>query len=419
MRDLKAAVAKGPLVARGLGRAYGDSALNQNSTIDMVRFNRLLGFDPQSGILTTEAGVSLAEIIDVFLARGWFPPVTPGTKFVTVGGIIASDVHGKNHHKVASFGKFVEWFDLLGPDGEVSRCSADENPEMFGHTIGGMGLTGIILRAAIRMQRVETAWIRQETRPLANLSTAMAAFEAADDWTYSVAWIDCLSRGDGLGRSLLQLGEHALVNDLGGARREAPFKTPRKRKINIPVNGPAWVLNKWSVRAFNALYYRKGLRSSGRSLVDWDSFFYPLDAVLNWNRIYGHRGFAQFQCVVPPEQAYQGISALLEAIAVSGQAPFLAVLKRFGQQDSPISFPMEGYTIALDFPVSPKVLALLQTLDRIVIEHGGRFYLAKDARMSRETAAQSDNRIAAFRSMRETTGTLKTFTSRQSDRLSL
>ena len=212
LKELQDAVANGPLIARGLGRAYGDSALNQNSTIDMSGFNRMLDFEPQSGVLTTEAGVSLAEIIEVFLPRGWFPSVTPGTKFVTVGGAIAADVHGKNHHKDGSFRNCVEWLDVLGADGEIRRCSTTENNEMFAYTIGGMGLTGIILRAAIRLHQVETAWIRQETRPATNLRQALAAFEATNDWTYSVAWIDCLSRGDQLGRSLLQLGEHCLTS---------------------------------------------------------------------------------------------------------------------------------------------------------------------------------------------------------------
>jgi len=418
-KDLKNALGKGPIIARGMGRAYGDSAMNRRATVDMTGFNRMLAFDPSTGVLTVEAGVVLGETIEVFLPRGWFPPVTPGTKFVTIGGMIAADVHGKNHHKHGSFGNFVEWVDILGPDGEIRRCSLEENSELFLYTIGGMGLTGIILRAAFRMLSVETAWIRQETLPAPNLSETMAAFDAADDWTYSVAWIDCLASGDRLGRSVLLLGEHARRDELYDARRQEPFRTPRKRKIRVPFNAPTWALNVWSVRAFNAINYWNGTRASGPSLVDWDSYFYPLDAVLEWNRIYGRRGFAQFQCVIPLESSREGISELLRAISGSGQGSFLAVLKRLGRQFSKFSFPMEGYTLALDFPINRKTLSLLQRLDQITVEYGGRFYLAKDSRMSREIFEQADERVATFRSMREKTGVTHSFASMQSERLSL
>lgn len=419
IEDLKQTLGKGPLIARGMGRAYGDSALNKHATVDMTGFNRMLAFDPQAGVLTVESGVVLGEIIDVFLPRGWFPPVTPGTKFVTVGGMIAADVHGKNHHKHGSFGNFIEWIDVLGPDGEIKRCSREDNSELFAYTTGGMGLTGIILRAAFRMLPVETAWIRQETLPTPNLGETMAAFDAADDWTYSVAWIDCLASGDRLGRSLLLLGEHTRLDELDDARRQEPFRTPRRRKIKVPFNAPTWAFNGWSVRAFNALYYWNGTRTTTQSLVNWDSYFYPLDAISEWNRIYGRRGFTQFQCVIPLESSRQGIAELLRAISASGQASFLAVLKRFGRQESKFSFPMEGYTLALDFSVNQKTLSLLQRLDQITVAHGGRFYLAKDSRMSSEILEQADERVAAFRSMREKTGATGLFTSMQSERLSL
>lgn len=417
--DLIDALGKGSLIARGMGRAYGDSALNKGATVDMTGFNRMLAFDPEAGVLTVEAGVVLGEIVEVFLPRGWFPPVTPGTKFVTVGGMIAADVHGKNHHKHGSFGSFVEWIDVLGPNGEINRCSATNNSELFAYTTGGMGLTGIILRAAFRMLPVETAWIRQEIRPAANLDETMAAFDAEDDRTYSVAWIDCLASGDRLGRSLLLLGEHARLDELDDTRRHEPFSTPRRRKIRLPFNAPTWALNRWSVRAFNALYYWNGARACRQSFVGWDSFFYPLDAIMEWNRIYGRPGFAQFQCVIPLDRSRAGITELLHAISASGQASFLTVLKRFGRQMSKFSFPMQGYTLALDFSISQKTLALMQRLDQITVAHGGRFYLAKDSRMSRDTLEQSDTRVAAFRSMREKTGTTGLFASLQSDRLSL
>ena len=266
---------------------------------------------------------------------------------------------------------------------------------------------------------IETAWIRQTTLPTRNLAETMATFDAADDWTYSVAWIDCLASGDRLGRSLLLLGEHASIDELDDSKSKEPFRTPRRRKIRLAFNAPTWALNRWSVRAFNAFYYWNGARATTQSLVDWDSFFYPLDAIVEWNRMYGRRGFAQFQCVIPLDRSQVGIAELLQAISASGQASFLTVLKRFGHQMSKFSFPMAGYTLALDFPINQKTLALLQRLDEITVAHGGRFYLAKDSRMSSETLERSDEWVAAFRSMREKTGATGLFASLQSERLSL
>lgn len=409
----------GRLIARGNGRAYGDSALNRNLTLDMTGMGRMIAFDPASGVLTVESGVILGDIIDAFLPRGWFPAVTPGTKLVTVGGMIAADVHGKNHHKHGSFGACVEWLDLAQADGSVIRCSRDRNADLFGFTIGGMGLTGVILRAAIRLTPVESAWIRQKMLPAACLDEAIEIFERSGDWTYSVAWIDCLSRGPALGRSLVMLGEHATREELDPERRALPFRTRPRRRRKVPMDAPGFALNRISVRLFNELYYRKGRSAAGDSLVDWDSYFYPLDAILDWNRIYGRRGFAQFQCVLPLAQSREGMAALLDVISAAGTGSFLAVLKRMGPQESRFSFPMEGYTLALDFPVTEASMQLLERLDAITIAHGGRFYLAKDSRMRAATLEQADPRIAAFRQMRQDTGAAARFTSLQSERLGL
>ena len=410
-------VAEGGLVARGNGRAYGDSAMGTALTLDMRRLNRMLDFDPEAGRLAAEAGVVLGDVIATFLPRGWFPAVTPGTKFVTLGGMIAADVHGKNHHRDGSFGTFVDWIDLLRPDGTVVRASRDENRDLFEWTIGGMGLTGVILRAAFRLRPVESAWIRQETISAPNLDAAMAAFEEADAATYSVAWIDCLAAGDALGRSLMMLGEHARAVELPHDHRGRPFATPAKRKLAVPFDAPAFALNRLSVRAFNALYWGKGLRASGEAFVDWDSYFYPLDAILGWNRIYGRHGFVQFQCALPLESSRAGLTALLTETAAAGQGSFLAVLKRLGAQESRFSFPMAGYTLALDFPVNGRTLALLDRLDAIVLDHGGRFYLAKDARMDARTLHRADPRAGAFRDMRRGDGLDHAFASAQSERL--
>jgi len=417
LRDL--VMSEPSVIARGNGRAYGDSAINPAATLETRHLNRLIAFDQTSGQLVAEAGVVLGDIITAFLPLGWFPMITPGTKFVTLGGAIAADVHGKNHHKDGSFRECVDWIDVMGPNGDVQRCSQIENSALFDHTLGGMGLTGVVLRAAIRLRLVETAWIRQTSIAAPNLKAAMAAFEGAQDATYSVAWIDCLRTGAGLGRSLVMLGEHANCADLARGHAGAPFEVKSKRKLSVPFDFPSFILNRTSVRAFNALYYWAGARKIGAPLVDRDSFFYPLDAIFGWNRIYGRKGFAQYQCVLPLDRSEAGLTALLEVIAKAGSGSFLAVLKRFGKQDSAFSFPMEGYTLALDFPVSRATLALLDRLDQITIAHGGRLYLAKDSRMSADTLRATEQRIGDFRSLRDAKNMTSRFRSAQSERLEL
>ncbi|VWX48648.1 FAD-binding oxidoreductase [Novosphingobium sp. 9U] len=411
--------ASGDLIARGNGRAYGDSALNPACTIDMRGFDRILAFDAATGQVVAEAGVLLADLIDVFLPRGWFPAVTPGTKFVSIGGAIASDVHGKNHHAHGSFGKFVDWIDVLGANGVERRVSPTDNSELFEWTVGGMGLTGVIVRAAIRLTRVETGWIRQTMLPASDLATAMDLFERGQDATYSVGWIDCLATDEATGRSLVMLGEHASLEELGDRqRRDRWVRQPRGKKA-VPLDLPSFALNSLSVRAFNTLYYANGRRQAGSALIDYDSYFYPLDAILEWNRIYGRKGFAQFQCVIPLAASVHGLRALLGAIARSGQGSFLAVLKRMGAQQSRFSFPMEGYTLALDFPMRQDTPALFAELEAIAIDHGGRFYLAKDSLLTPERLRQSDGRTAAFTRMREASGAGARFHSLQSERLRL
>jgi len=409
----------GGAIARGNGRAYGDCAVSHANTLHMRHFNRLIAFDPSTGQLVAQAGVLLADIIRTFLPRGWFPAVTPGTKFVTLGGMIAADVHGKNHHKDGSFGGCVDWIDLVDATGTVQRCSRQENPGLFDWTVGGMGLTGVILRAAIRLRAVETAWIRQTTLPAANLDAAIGLLETAQDATYSVAWIDCLSQGDRLGRSLGLLGDHATPDDLTEEQRQNAFDAGLRRTLSVPFNLPSGMLNGVTARAFNAFHYRNGARKAGRMLVDWDSFFYPLDATLGWNKVYGHKGFMQFQCVLPLDQSAPGLRALIETISATGQGSFLAVLKRFGAQESRFSFPMLGYTLALDFPVNERSLALLKRLDDIVLAYGGRFYLAKDSRMSAKTLRQSDARADHFVQMRDENALRAQLVSAQSERLGL
>lgn len=414
-----AGAATGSLIARGNGRAYGDSALNPAATVDMRGLNRILAFDGETGQVTCEAGVLLGDLIDVFLPRGWFPSVTPGTKFVTVGGAIAADVHGKNHHKHGAFSAFVDWVEVLCADGEVRRASREDNAELFAWTCGGMGLTGVILRAAVRLTPVESGWIRQQLTPAPNLSRAMELFEEGQEATYSVAWIDCLASGRAIGRSLVMLGEHARAEELGPRQHRDRWVARREGKKTVPFDFPGYALNRWSVRAFNLAYYFNGLLQAGDGLIDFDSYFYPLDAMLEWNRIYGRKGFAQFQCVMPLEASKAGLEALLKEIARSGQASFLAVLKRMGPQDSAFSFPMEGYTLALDFPMRAQTPHLFAELERIAIDHGGRFYLAKDSFLSADLLREADPRGAAFTAMRASSGAAARFASAQSERLAL
>jgi decaprenylphospho-beta-D-ribofuranose 2-oxidase len=376
------------LIPRGAGRAYGDAALNDSSgVVDLQRLNRMLGFDEHSGVLRCEAGVTIAEIIEVFLPRGFFPAVTPGTRFVTIGGSIAADVHGKSHHRDSSLGSHVQSLDLMLASGEVHRCSREQEPDLFWATIGGMGLTGVIVEVEICLKRVETAWLEGEVVRARDVDQAIEIFERADrDYHYSVGWIDCATAGAGgsLGRSVINLGNFAPPSALDERKRRAPLEVPPRWRMTVPFNLPNFTLSSATIRAFDALYYALHARAGKRMLADYDSFFYPLDAIHHWNRIYGKRGFVQYQCVWPLEESRAGLIEALDAIAKTGGGSFLTVLKKFGPQEGMLSFPMPGYTLALDFPVREGLFPFLDRLDEMVLKRGGRIYLAKDARMKRE-----------------------------------
>lgn len=407
------------LIPRGLGRCYGDSALGR-TVISALNFNRMLHFDGLTGEFACEAGVTFEEILQICVPRGWFLPTTPGTKFVTIGGAIASDVHGKNHHLAGSFARHVRWIDLMLSSGKVVRCSKDHDSELFWATCGGMGLTGIVLRAAFSLVPIETAYIRQETVRASNLDEIMASFEESAGWTYTVAWIDCLKKGEHLGRSIMMRGEHAVPDELlMPAQRAEPLSLPEKRKLNIPFNLPGFMLNAFTVRAFNALYYGKAPKKKTTSIVDYDSFFYPLDSIHNWNRIYGKRGFTQYQFVLPKASSKEGLRKILNRIASSGQGSFLAVLKLFGEQEGMISFPMKGYTLALDFPINKGLFPLLDELDQMVLDYGGRIYLTKDVRMAKAVFDRGYAHADAFRSLRHRFDPEGKFASLQSRRLGL
>ncbi|HEX2147657.1 MAG TPA: FAD-binding oxidoreductase [Pseudorhizobium sp.] len=409
------------LIGRGNGRSYGDAAIGNPNTMICRSLSRMKSFDPSTGSLTVEAGTMLSEILDAFLPRGWFPPVVPGTKLVTVGGMIASDVHGKNHHRDGGFGAHVEEMKLVLANGETVTCSARDNEDLFYATIGGMGLTGIIVEASFRMKPIETGWVLQKTVVAEDLAAAIDALDATSDSTYSVAWIDCLSRGKALGRSLIFAGEHATADQLAslGAGQVA-FPAPQPARLRLPVDLPGWTLNRASVAAFNELYFRAGARKASKPrLVHWNPYFFPLDGINDWNRLYGRRGFVQHQCVVPEARAVPVLTEILERFTRSGRGSFLAVLKKLGSGTGLLSFPMPGYTLALDLPAAPDVFALLDEIDQLVVEAGGRLYLAKDARQSRQTFEAGYPDLEAFKALRRRIDPERHFNSQLATRLGL
>lgn len=381
--EVQAALAEtGPegVIAHGAGRAYGDAALNSGGrAILTTRLDRILSFEPTTGEVVAEPGVSFRDLVDVFVPRGFMPPTSPGTAFATVGGAVATDVHGKNHDRHGSFGDHVQWFDLLTADGQTRRVSADNDPELFAATIGGMGLTGIIRAVCFRLLPQATPQVRVRERRIRNLDDFLAAFaQVRDTSTFSVGWIDALAKGSTTGRGILETAEFAPA-DAG-----APRGGDRTRAV--PVDLPGFVLNPHAIRAFNEVYYRRVPESGRERIVPFAKFLYPLDAIHHWNRIYGKRGFYQFQCVLPDGEARAGLATLLSEIAREGSGSFLAVLKTLGREGRGyLSFPMRGYTLALDFPRRSGTEELISRLESIVLSHGGRIYLAKDALLSADS----------------------------------
>lgn len=366
-----------PLLAYGNGRSYGDVCLTEQGTLLLTRgLDRFIIFDTQLGVLRCEAGVTLAEILALVVPHGWFLPSTPGTQMATVGGAVANDVHGKNHHAVGSFGHHVRALELWRSDGGAMECRPDDGTGWFQATIGGLGLTGLIRWVELQLTPIQNPWMWVESQRFANLDEFWKLNRHAEaDWPYTVAWVDCVAKGKARGRGILFSGQHAA----------AQVKTPtfKESRLRIPVDPPISLINSLSLRVFNALYYRQSVKPQGE-LTHYIPYFYPLDAIQNWNRIYGRRGFYQYQCVIPPHEAEPATGALLDTIARHNQGSFLAVLKTFGHMPSlgMLSFPRPGTTLALDFPNrGSHTLRLLDELDTIVREAGGTLYPGKDARM--------------------------------------
>ena len=365
------------MLAYGNGRSYGDSCQNEGGTLLQTRgLDRFIHFDPESGLLRCEAGVLFDDILRLIVPAGWFLPVTPGTRFVTVGGAIANDVHGKNHHQAGSFGRHVRCLELLRSDGSRRVCSATDHAGLFAATIGGLGLTGLITWAEIQLARIPGPWLAVETLRFRNLDEFFAINDdSTPDYEYTVAWIDCLAPAGQRGRGLYSRGN--FVRGLAGAPH-AP-----RRSLRVPFTPPFPLVGGPGLKLFNRTYFHRPLKR--RTLTHYQPFFYPLDAIGDWNRLYGPRGFVQHQCVLPPEGARTALTELLEVIATSGTGSFLVVLKTFGELPSPgmLSFARPGVTLALDFPFrGDSTLRLLDRLDCIVAEAGGAVYPAKDARMS-------------------------------------
>jgi decaprenylphospho-beta-D-ribofuranose 2-oxidase len=409
-RCAQALQSQAPLIAHGLGRSYGDSALAKQ-VLGMRYLDHFVAFDSESGVLTCEAGVSLDAVLRTFVPLGWFLPVTPGTRFVTVGGAIASDVHGKNHHGAGTFGAQVLRLELLVGSGERVWVSSTEHVDLFQATCGGMGLTGVILHATFALRRITSSQIVQTTIKAPSLQAVLESFDAHASAAYSVAWIDCLASRSSMGRSLLMLGEHA---------NDGPLVVQNRAATPVPFDLPAALLNQTTVQAFNSLYYGLARKSASTRRIAFEPFFYPLDALSEWNRMYGRAGFLQYQFVLPQAAGVAGLSEVLSRIVQSGRGSFLAVLKAFGAANANLlSFPQAGYTLALDFKVEAAVFELLNELDAIVLHHGGRLYLAKDARMSIATFRAGYPNWQSFEAVRERWGAHGKFASNQSRRLGL
>jgi FAD/FMN-containing dehydrogenase len=384
-----------PGIAYGMGRSYGDVCLNPEGVLwNTTVLDRFVHFDESTGRLVCETGVLLRDIQRLVIPRGWILPVTPGTQLVTVGGAIANDVHGKSHHILGSFGNHVQWLRLVRTDGEVIECGPKLRPEWFAATVGGLGLTGVILEAEIQLRRVVGPWLDTETVPYANLDEFFRLTDDSEaEWEHTVSWIDCITGGGG--RGLFMRGN---PTDAGN-RPE-----PEGRKLTMPLVPPVSLVNRLSLRPFNMVYFNLKKWQAGRAITHYEPFFYPLDNLLEWNRMYGSKGFFQYQSVVPREVGQDAVQAMLGEIARSGDGSFLAVLKTFGnhQPVGMMSFPQPGVTLALDFPnMGTRTLKLFDRLDAIVREAGGRIYLAKDARMPRDLFEAGYPRLNEFLKYRD------------------
>ncbi len=418
VKDLKS----GGLIARGLGRSYNNAAQNDGGVVvSTTQMTHVLSFDPDTGVVTCEAGVSLEQLMVMFLPKGWFVPVTPGTRQVTVGGAIAADVHGKNHHSAGSFARHVHSFDLLTADGDVRTVTPDSDPDLFWGTAGGMGLTGIILRATFGLKKVETSRLIVDTVRTADLDETMDYLSSTDqDYDYTVAWTDCLAAGRRLGRSVITSGDFAVMSEVRYRDRADRFAFRSSALLGAPPAVPPGLINRHTVALLNDAWYRKAPRRKTGEIQTIGKFFHPLDGISHWNRVYGPAGFRQYQFVVP-FAASDTVRLALERVSALRAPSFVTVLKRFGDGDpGMLSFPIPGWTLALDFPSrTPWLPQLLSELDEMVLEAGGRLYLAKDSRIPRDLVPRMYPRYEDFRRLRAEIDPSGVFTSDLARRLDL
>jgi|CXWL01.1.fsa_nt_gi FAD/FMN-containing dehydrogenase len=413
-----ATATRGAVLTRGLGRSYGDSSLpppGVDEVVSSILADRVIAFDPESGLLRAEAGLALSDLVWTYLPRGFFPPVTPGTQFVTLGGMVASDVHGKNHHVAGTIGRHVTALKLRLADDSILECSREHHPDLFRATVGGMGLTGHILEVELTLQRVPSPWIWTESERVDDLDSYVRALKrAAGIWPYTVGWIDCLSTGPGLGRGYLTKGRWALPH-------EAPPEAPRpKRRITVPFDLPSFLLNALTVRVFNQILWTSHLDKVRSGIAHPESFFYPLDAIRAWNRLYGKPGFTQYQCVLPDDGDGAAARArrFLERLSRLGGASFLCVIKDCGEEgDGLLSFPRPGISIALDIPHRAGTQELVDRLNELVIAEGGRIYLTKDAFTRPEHFRAMEPRLPEFERVRDAWDPEHRLRSRQSERV--
>ncbi|MFH1566432.1 MAG: FAD-binding oxidoreductase [Gemmatimonadota bacterium] len=416
--DLRRAVDRGePLLPQGNCRSYGDACLFSR-VLSVLEMNHLLAFDAAAGLVRAEAGVTLDDLLAFAVPRGWFLPVTPGTKHPTLGGCVAADIHGKNHHRHGSIGAFVDELEMVLADGSMVRCSRSERPDLFAATLGGMGLTGLIYAASLRLLPIDSSYLAVHTRRTASLEeTCRVLQETQEEYIYSVAWVDALCSPRQVGRGLVMLGNHTDSGWPAGAERLAVHRAPR---IALPEHLAPLALNRVTARLFNLLYYHRQWRDRAEAVVHYDPFFYPLDAVSHWNRVYGPRGFLQYQYAVPFEGGLELLAETLEVLGRHRPGCSLAVLKTFGAQEGLLSFPMAGFTLAMDFPVADgRIVELLRGFTDRVVAAGGRIYLAKDALMEPSQFGAMYPRLEEFRTVRRRYDPQALFRSVQSDRLGL
>jgi decaprenylphospho-beta-D-ribofuranose 2-oxidase len=382
--ELRKLIIQSQLIPRGLGRSYGDQAVSENGIVAIcTKLDHFISFDDREGILECEAGVSLAAIISVFAPRGWLPMICPGTKYVTIGGAIANDIHGKAHHIDGSFVNCLISFSVMLADGSIKIACRSENSDLFWGSVGGLGLLGVILTAKIKLRRITSTYFQQKSMVVKNLDEMLDALDRNDkEYNYSVAWVDSLAKGKRIGSGVLTLGNAAAIADLPDELKLEPLKVSGDPKLSVPVFFPDFALNQFTVHLLNKVI--GFVQNSPKALVHYEKFFFPLDAIHNWNRGYGKRGFIQYQFVIPEEKGKENLLKILTKITQSGCSPFLNVLKKMGKGQGILSFPFEGYTLAIDFPVTKKLIPFTRELDQLVLEARGRIYLGKDALLTKE-----------------------------------